>query len=227
MMTFNSLKQTVFAALQKQSFTATDSETKTIHSIIAGALLFTTLEKLLNSDISYSSKVSSLADNYAATYKNIVESLNGKYLSYKTLYSTCKKYKLTSFLKINKTQINELNDIYKNKQELLTVSISSYSPYMYSILTLTDYQNNRLRSIHYNVVVPIIKHYKTSYNIKLTDVNIDNGIDTNPGKIIKINISSISNSKLYSDITNDIFNIGKYIYSVDLSDDNYVEILMN
>lgn len=226
-MTFNSLKQTVFAALQKQSFTTTDSEIGTIHSILVGALLFTTLEKLLSSDTAYTSKISSLADNYATTYKNIIESLKGKYLSYKTLYSTCKKYNLTSFLKINRTQINEINAIYKNKQEIKTLSLSSYSPYMYGILSLTDTQNTRLRSIHYNVIVPIISHYKTLYNIKFTDINIDNEIDANPGKIIKINISSVSNSKLYSDISNDIFNIKKFIYKVDLTDDNYVKIIMN
>lgn len=226
-MTFNSLRQTVFSALQKQTFTADDSETKVIHSIIAGSLLFTTLESLLNSDTSYSSKISSLANNYAATYKNIVESLKGKYLSYKVLYSTCKGYNLISFLKINRTQINELNNIYKNKQEIAIISTSSYSPYMYGILKLSDEQNARLRSIHYNVICPIIKYYKTSHNIKFTNINIDNYLDSNPGKIIKLNISTISNSKLYSDILNDIFNVGKYIYKVDLTDDDYVEITMN
>lgn len=226
-MTFNSLRQTVYSAINKQTFSKEDDETRTLQKIIAGALLYSTLESLLNSNSSYSGKISELASNYALTYKNIVEGLPNKYVSYKELIKKTKEYGISSFIQITKKQINELTEIYKNKQEIECFSPISYSPFMYGIYSATEVENNRMRKLHFAVFAPIAKYYKTQNNINYSSMTFENYLSSNPGKCVNISINGISSIKLYADIKADIFCISDYIFKTEITSDGFVRITTN
>lgn len=98
---------------------------------------------------------------------------------------------------------------------------------MYGIDNINDQKNNRMYTVHFKVIVPIVSYYKDKNLIKFSDVNLENGIYENPGKEIKISINGIQNNRLLSDINfNRILSINDYILKAELTSDNYISLII-
>ena len=226
-MRFESLKQTVQAAIDKQQFTKSTNPTiNNVNKILTGILLLNAMENLIgiNGDISVNLK--NTADNYAITYKGIAESMDGKYISYKNIKRSITSFNLSSFLQITRSQCDKIIQFYKNKQEVEKFNTVIFSPAMYNIGNLTSAQVNALGKAHKLIIVPIVQHY-LSYNKKtLDDVMVECDEDAYPGKVIKLAISGIPCVKIYSDINKDIFNVKSYILKYDMTEDGFIQIIV-
>lgn len=226
-MKFDSLKQTVQAAIDKQQFTkSTNPEINRVNKILAGILLLNAMENLIGVNSDYSANLKNTADNYAITYKGISESMEGKYISYKNIKRAILSFNLPAFIQITRQQCNTVLNYYKNKQEVEKFNTVSFSPAMYNIGDLTSAQIIALGKAHSLIICPIVKHY-LEYNKKtLDDVNVESDDLAYPGKAIKLAISGIPCSRIYGDIDRDIFNVKEYILNYELTTDGFVEIIV-
>ena len=112
-MNFNTLRQVISKAIDKQLFTKSKTDEGNItNKIICGCLLYEILLALVSHDSQYASGISSIADAYAANSKSTAESLEGKYLSYKSIKKVISENNITSFLSITRKQIEEILDLY-------------------------------------------------------------------------------------------------------------------
>jgi len=225
-MTFKSLKTSIFNALLQTEFTNTLGDAET-NKIIAGCLIYNTIQNIIKADSSYEGRVNDIALSYAKTYKTVVEDLKNKYISYSIMKKKTDDYKLSSFIEISSTQIKEIYDLYLDKTLIEKFSIYSYSQKMYNINNANKEQDERLREIHFKIMVPIIKYYIDNYGLSTRDLNIlsCNYIENNPGKVIIFKINGINNSKLIYDLKSSI-GISKYIYDIELYY-NYIKITIN
>lgn len=223
-MNFKSMRQSIFSVLSQTSFTKNEKQNPDINKIITGCVLYKTINNIIRNDNSYDGKVKELASSYIGTFKSKIESLNGKYVSYTIMKKKIEDYKLPSFLSITETQINEIYQLYNNKTEIIKFNTTTYSALMYNITSITYEQDERLRNIHYNIMIPIIQYYIDNHGAIASDMNIIscNSIDNNPGKIIIFNINNISNSQLIYEL-NYLIGVKKYLYNVSLYE-NYVSI---
>ena len=226
-MRFESLKQTVQAAIDKQQFTKSTNPTiNNVNKILTGILLLNAMENLIGINADISVNLKNTADNYAITYKGIAESMDGKYISYKNIKRAITSFNLPSFLQITRSQCDKIIQFYKNKQEVEKFNTVIFSPAMYNIGNLTSAQVNALGKAHKLIIVPIVQHY-LSYNKKtLDDVMVECDEDAYPGKVIKLAISGIPCVKIYSDIDKDIFNVKSYILKYDMTEDGFIQIIV-
>lgn len=224
-MTFESLKQIVYKAINKQGFTKDNDQENYVNKILAASLLFNIAEKLINLDSGYLSELTSTVESYAETYKNIAESLNEKYISYRDIERTILSYNLNSFLNINKKQIQNIIKLYENKNLIKEFDKYNYSQLMYNINKLSFKEDQILAENHYRVIVPLVEYYQNKFNIIMKNVKVETS-EEYPGRVIKISISGVLTSQIYNDIENDVLNIRKYIYKYYLTEDGFVEIIL-
>lgn len=224
-MTFESLKQIVYKAINKQGFTKDNDQENYVNKILAASLLFNTAEKLINLDSGYLSELTSTVESYAETYKNIAESLNEKYISYRDIERTILSYNLNSFLNINKKQIQNIIKLYENKNLIKEFDKYNYSQLMYNINKLSFKEDQILAENHYRVIVPLVEYYQNKSNIIMKNVKVETS-EEYPGRVIKISISGVLTSQIYNDIENDVLNIRKYIYKYYLTEDGFVEMIL-
>lgn len=224
-MTFESLKQIVYKAINKQGFTKDNDQENYVNKILAASLLFNTSEKLINLDSGYLSELTSTVESYAETYKNIAESLNEKYISYRDIERTILSYNLNSFLNINKKQIQNIIKLYENKDLIKEFDKYNYSQLMYNINKLSFKEDQLLSENHYRVIVPLVEYYQNKFNIIMKNVKVETS-EEYPGRVIKISISGVLTSQIYNDIENDVLNIRKYIYKYYLTEDGFVEMIL-
>lgn len=226
-MNFNTLRQVISKAIDKQLFTKSKTDEGNItNKIICGCLLYEILLALVSHDSQYASGISSIADAYAANSKSTAESLEGKYLSYKSIKKVISENNITSFLSITRKQIEEILDLYHDKRVIEEFSTTRYSSKMYAVHKLTFSQDRYLAKIHNKVILPIVDYYKNIRGIKNSDVVVENIIDNNPGKTINLSISGISSLQIITDLSADRVGISQYLYSVKLTEDNYAQITM-
>lgn len=127
-MTFESLKITISQSLEKISYQETTEEEKLINKIITGVILYHHISSLIDNNTRlYSDSIKETSDNYAKTFYNLVTELKKKYISYKELTRVIKNYKIQNFLQLTETQINNLYNIYCNKQERREFNKNTYS----------------------------------------------------------------------------------------------------
>lgn len=224
-MSFNGLKQIAYQSVVKQEFKNIDNVKNNINKIITGTLLYKTLQRLMSSSEMYLDDIKETSDNYAKTYKSISESLEGKFVSYKQISKLISKYKLTSFMQINETQLNEIYSIYLNKNLIEKFSLEKYSPSTYGLINVSEKDNERLIKIHFKVMVPIIKYYMIYNKISLNDISIEDCGDI-PGREVKFAISKVPSNQIFLDLENNLMNVGHLIYNFDIISDNFVRLII-
>lgn len=224
-MTFNGLKQIVYQSLLVQQFTNEDKDVNHTNQILAGVLLIKTLRQLMLSSPKYQDDIKQTASQYAITFKNVAESMGGKFISYKEIKQNIKNYNIKSILDLTETQINEIYKLYENKTEIAEFDLSNYSSRMYNIYKLTEKENNRLSKIHFKVICPIMTYYKTYYGIRMAAINVEDSGSV-PAHEIKLSIDGILINQIYNDIERDVMNIQQYLARIDLTPDGSVKILI-
>lgn len=224
-MTFNGLKQITYQSIIQQKFSTTDEQKLHVNQILTGVLLFKTLQNLMNSSNKYQDDIKPTAFQYATTFKNIAESLEKKYVSYKQIYNKILSYKILSFLSISINQINEIFSLYQDKTELIDFSLNNFSTRMYNLGNINEIAYNRLSRIHYKIMVPIVEYYMTYHNISLEDVTVED-VGNTPAHQIKISIAGINSNQIYSDIKRNTMDIQKYIGSANITSDGFVSLLI-
>ena len=221
-MTFKSLKQVVYQSLVKTKFNGEDS-VKEVNEILTGCLLLKALKSILKQSASYQDGLQRKSDEFVATYQNISESLEGRFVSYKKIKEKIKNYKLGSFLQITETQVDEIYKLYENKAEIKEFNAHTFSQFMYQTMATQDNEVSRLSRVHFKVVVPIIEYYMSNFNIRTKDVSLED-VGNRLGTEIKISISGIRTSQLYSDISRNLMNVKHYIYDINITPDSFVKI---
>ena len=100
---------------------------------------------------------------------------------------------------------------------------------MYNIDNMNYEQLHNLSKVHFDIIVPIVEHYKYENNIKNGDVTLD-VVDNGGylGKTIDIAIQGIPYNRIYNDIQNDIFSIGiaDKLYKLDITNTGFVEMIL-
>ena len=97
---------------------------------------------------------------------------------------------------------------------------------MYKVGDLNKSQRDRLQKTHNEIIVPIVRHYRTFNNIKMTDVDVYDVSTVYPGKEINIAIQNISPAKLASDIDKDLMGVKTKLYKYELTNDGYVRLMV-
>ena len=225
-MNFNTMKQIIQRSIDSYSFSEKDAEKNRINRIILGVLLYDILNQLLAIDTSYNTNIVDSANSYATTLKGTVQSLEGKYISYKSMTKFIKKNNIQNFISITITQVNSILSLYHDKRTIEKFSIIHYSSRMYSVPSLTFTQSKYLEKVHNKIMVPIVKYYIMMNNISESDVLTESVLDNNPGKIIHLSISTISPNRIITDINNGKIGIQSSITSVSLTPDGLVEIII-
>lgn len=223
-MTFKSLKQITSQSINKTQFSK-DENANYINKILTGCILLKTLQNIISISATYQDDIKSKADEYVNTYKNIAETLDGKFVSYKKIKETITKYNLSSFMEITEKQVNEIYKLYENKAEIKEFSVYYFSQYMYQRFGGNNAEVSRLSRVHFKIIVPIIKYYMTNFNIKPKDVSLED-VGKNFGVEIKLSISSIRNNQLYADIMRNLMNVKNYLYEVSLTHDGFVKLFI-
>lgn len=103
---------------------------------------------------------------------------------------------------------------------------SIFSTEMYKVGDLNKSQRDRLQKTHNEIIVPIVRHYRTFNNIKMTDVDVYDVSTVYPGKEINIAIQNISPAKLASDIDKDLMGVKTKLYKYELTNDGYVRLMV-
>lgn len=226
-MKFNTLKDNVYRALEKQKFNGSDTVIK-INKIIVGVVLFSTVDRIVELNSNYKNSSSELVDSYIETIKGTVVGLNERYTTYKEIKNYIERKNISNFFNIKRTEISDILTLYNSRKNIPEFSTFSYTALMYGIDRIFDHQNERLRKIHYNIICPIIKFYMNCENITEGDVTIsDVSADNNPGKEIKLAISGIQNGRIINDINSKKINISDFIYSLNITSDNFVKLVIN
>lgn len=227
MMTFKSLRQSVHRGFLKVPFDKEDQEEGKIHKLIASAIVFKLVRDIIGKNPALTSDITSTIESYAGTYKTIIESMQSKYVVYRTLYNTVREYHLSSFLTITEEQINRINKIYEDKTEVRLFEKESFSQYMYKVSHTTIGQLERLRKIHYEIIVPIVDYYIERFNLSYSAMVVDNAeaVANNPGKEISFTITGIPVASIVRDVKQDKMKVSKYIYDIHTNDDKVVLII--
>jgi hypothetical protein len=202
----------------------TTSESK-YNKIIASCLIFYIIKNLIATDSSNESNIVTLAGNYGTTYKSIVSGMKNTYISYLLMQNKLAEYKPASFLDMTNEKIETIYKLYQNKTEIKKFSCINFSEYMYNVSSISADNEIKLRKIHFDVMVPIMKFYKATNGLNDNNMVIIQA-DTGGyiGKEIIFYIDGVSNANLIYDIKNKIYTNDR-IYSVVLYY-NYIKITL-
>lgn len=219
----SALKATIMATLTKLEFTAEDPVVARVNRIICGVLLYDKLKKLVNEDPKSSNKLNDKANSYVTGIKNIAESLERTYVSYKSIKSYILKHDITTFMDVNEYHIDKILVIYSDKKKVQPFSLVDYSDSMYYVASATASQSEFLYYVHKNIICPIVEYCIKYEGSTITDVAVENAIDSCPGKAINFSVRNVPLNKLITIITTNKLRLPN-IYSVEIHDKLWVQI---
>lgn len=225
-MTFNNMKIQINMAARAGTYD--DSlGLANVNKTIVCCLLYALISFMVSNDKTYAGQVRSIAAQYLDTYIGIVESMRTKYVSYSAMRTYLRNLKYPEFTTMSKDQVQKIIDLYYNKTEIKPYSKNEFSHRMYNLADISQQGYDRLRKIHYYVMVPIFQYYIENAGAQPSDIEIysvDN-VDTNPGKEIIFRIADISPARIIVDIR-DTIGVSDYIYSEEQYYDDYVKIIV-
>ena len=171
-------------------------------TILTGIITYKYVAKMASIDRDVMSMITGVAEKYAGVFKETVAEMKNTYVSYMVIMSKLDKYGLSSLLDVTDSIIDEIYKLYLDKTLIKPFSVSLYSPNIYSISDLTWEQNERLRNIHYSIMVPIAQYYMNNNNLSETDMKIYSGLVFSdiPGKGILFSINGISLPRIMNDL---------------------------
>lgn len=222
-MNSNSLKQTVISAVEVQKFD--DLENIKVDKIITCCLLYKRIMTLSKNDASYDNTYKETARKFAASCKSTLDSLKEKYASYNALKNRIKNYNVESFMEMNTYMINDLYEVYSNRQTIIPFSSIKFSVSMYCINNISYTNLERLKTLHFKLFVPIATYYKQHNHIIDSNITIENENENNPGKCVKIAIKGIDAAQIYRDLKDDVFKVSEYVQNFNLTSDGFVKII--
>lgn len=206
-MTFISLKSSINSKIVNETF----NDEADINKTILGTIIFKTIFSLLNINKDYLSNVNQLVSQYCNIFKPVVETLKKQYISFRQIKNYILLNNVNSFMSITRGQIDDIYNLYLNKQKKETFNLSWYSQYMYNTADLTDSQNEVLSKVHKKVLVPLVEYYIENQNISLESVSCEIVDGSYPGKLIDVSINGVNINKMAADIQRDLMNIKKYL----------------
>lgn len=188
--------------------------TEKINYLITSVILYNFLLQQLKVNSEIRSNIKGFLTSYVNTFKNIVETLHSKYVSYATMLVYLKEKHYSTFLEMSDSDIDYITKLYENKTQIETFSLKRYSPNMYNLFNISYGDNINLSKVHFNVMVPIVNYYIKKYDITMSDIEIYsvNSISSNVGKEIIFRINGIPLAQLINDI-NINCGISEYVYS--------------
>ena len=222
-MNSNSLKQTVMSTVETQKFD--DLENIKFDKIITSCLLYKRIITLSKNDISYENTYKDVARNFVSSCKSTLDSLKEKYSSYNALKNRIKNYNVESFMEMNTYMINDLYNVYSNRQMVVPFSSIKFSSSMYCVSNISYNNLERLKLLHFKLFVPIAKYYKQHNHIIDSSITVEDENENNPGKCVKIAIKGIDTAQIYKDLSDDIFKVSEYVQSFNLTSDGFVRII--
>ena len=196
-------------------------------NILIGCVVYKQCAKAMTLDNDMMTSMGKLADSYVSTFKNIIHNMKNVYVSYSVIMTKISQKGLKSFLNIDERFLNEIYSLYLNKTMIKPFSLSMYSPNIYSIDDLSWEQNERLRNIHYNVMVPLAKYYINKNGIREDNIHIYSALVLSdiPGKGILFNIDGISLPTILTDLKRPSIGVWDYIYKAQTYEDMVLIIL--
>lgn len=216
MMTFSEAKTQIYAAVASKVFDEDDENINKINQLVTCCILYEFLSSMISSDESIESTLMTTAASYADQYISITKNFQKKYVAYSLMRVVIRSWGYPAFINITESQAKQIITYYHDKTEIVDFSSSSYSQYMYNIGSLTKSQNDRMRKIHFAIMVPIVKYFlDQNQDLSVSDVAIYSidSVSTNPGKEIIFRIEGVSTAKLIYAIKNKI-GIWSYLHSV-------------
>jgi hypothetical protein len=194
--------------------------------LIVSCLLYDYIKRLIVVEDKNKNNIKTLASSYAKLFSDNLKSFKQTYVSYSVMRRNVEDFKKSSFLQYTEPEINQINELYKNKTRSVQFSSTYFSQYMYKVVNLKYHQYVRLSNIHFNVMVPIIKFYMDSYDMKAKDLEIFDAelFLGNPGKVILFGIKDTPAQRVVRDILAKNINID--YYKIEVSDD-LVKITIN
>lgn len=222
-MTYNSYKQTITIALAN-----IENKTSGVNKILIGCLVLRLVRNIVELDKNKNGIINDLVERYINTYKGVVESLEGKYVSYKEIKLLLSQNNITDFSQVTESLLNKIVDLYEIKTKIQTFDTHFYSQYMYEITFISDEENQRLEKVHNKIIVPIIEFLKTFVGIRMTDVSVTplDFVNRNYSKCILLSVNGVNSSELYNIITRDACDNMKYIQNVSMTSDGHVKLLI-
>jgi hypothetical protein len=187
--------------------------------LIVSCLLYDYIKRLIVVEDKNKNNIKTLASSYAKLFSDNLKSFKQTYVSYSVMRRNVEDFKKSSFLQYTEPEINQINELYKNKTRSVQFSSTYFSQYMYKVVNLKYHQYVRLSNIHFNVMVPIIKFYMDSYDMKAKDLEIFDAelFLGNPGKVILFGIKDTPAQRVVRDILAKNINID--YYKIEVSDD--------
>lgn len=231
-MTFDSLKRSIYSAILQTEFNTNDFSNEEINSnkILVGCVSYKILNSIMNSNKQQDGQSRNISLSYVSNYKNIVENMKNKYVSYRLIVDYINDQNIKSFLNIKEFELNHIYELYCNKTEISVFNCLTFSQTMYNVSGLSDYQISILNKVHYNVIVPIIRYYKENYNILDKNVAVLTKYTSeetpNPQNSILLKIQDIESSKILLGINSGIFGINNLILKASIIN-NFIEIQIN
>jgi hypothetical protein len=142
------------------------------------------------------------------------------YVSYMVMLYKIKSNKIRSLIDLDSSMLEYLYSLYLDKTKVVSFSCNYYSSSMYSVGDLSKSEDDKLRFIHFNVMVPLAKYYINKNGITEKDVKIFSALATAelPGKAILFNINGIGNVNITNDAKRSSIGIYDKIYSISVYD---------
>ena len=195
--------------------------------LIMSCILYSFLKTVSSSDTSSENNFKSLVKSYISLFKNNFIMYKKQAITYNIIVKRIEGYRKNSFLEFTGKEIDDVNILYQNKTQLVPFSTSSFSQYMYKVASINFTQYRRLSTIHFDVMSPIIKHYRDNNGIEETDMEIYDAelYTNNPGKGIYFAIKGVPNARIVSDIKSNRIAINDKVYSIEVRSP-YVKIVI-
>jgi len=199
-------------------------------NLILSCILYDYVKKIVENERSLANNVRDLAQNYLPGFKRNLESFKTSFISYDTMRKTIESLQKDSFLNFNENDINSIVSLYRDRTQVISFSSNYFSQYMYRVLVANDYQYKRLSSIHFSVMVPIIKFYVSNNGMSDSDMEVFSATNylENPGKEILFRIRGLAPSKVVNDVKTFRIPIkeNRDFYSIEVYKD-FVKIMNN
>jgi hypothetical protein len=195
-MRINELKRAIYNA-----FITNPIDDKT-DELIVSCILYDFLRKVVENETSLQNNIKEVASNYLPSFIKSLNSFRESFISYITMRETIESFRKNSFLEFTQDEINAILTLYRDRTQIKKFSSMYFSQYMYKVIDISDYHYKRLSSIHFNLIVPIIKFYKNNYGASDTDMEIVSALEylENPGKEMLFSINGVDPSRVINDI---------------------------
>jgi hypothetical protein len=203
----NDTKKAVYEALA-----SVDTFSDNTDRLIASCLLFDYIKKLLSNDTGLQNNAKNLAASYSDLFIETLASFKKKFVSYNAMRDLIESYRRDNFITFTDQQVIAVVRLYQDKTLIAPFSTKVFSQYMYKVIKVNRAQYDRLRKIHFEVVVPIIRFYMDNYGLGQEDIEIESGTEypATPGKEILFSIKDVTPSKVVSDIKSGMIDISVF-----------------